>query len=395
MILIISNTIKSKLKKTDFHYSNFTKSNDSKPELYLIFITVTLSWGGWWAAQEGSWGGWWNWDPSEVFGLMLMTIYILKVHANQNSNNSINLKFKINLWLWSFIFVYYLIQLNFDLVSHNFGTRSHQFIDSYGLYISLLTLTSLKLISLFKQSLLKSIFNYFKIYKSINKLIIVILSIIISILILLSFSELIINLLWTLLSINFLNNTIEISYLVNLLIYVLLIKIYNFNILNALVLIYIVNTSWIFKIIFISLVSISGFSKLHTITWSWILLSFFNINQSLSQWDLPLVDNKNLVDYFSIKLNNSGIEHLVIIYNEYHLQDVIWGLIKNNSNTTQPSFLHLNTSHNFIQTLKTFLLELSHSITILDYNTNILSLLGLTWLFYILKTIKLKTLIIF
>lgn len=398
LILLISltfNNSKQKSKKTNFNYNKFTNLSRSESETYLMLITLTLSWGGWWAAQEGSWGGWWNWDPSEVFGLMLMTIYILKTHINHYLINFRNLKLMINLWLLLFVFMYYLIQLNFDLVSHNFGTRAHQFIDSYGLYISFIVLVLLKICLLFKKNLLKNTSIYAKTSKNTNKLLLFSLLLLAFLIILLSFSELIINLLWTLLSLNFLNNTVGISYLVNLLIYVILIKVYNLNTLNAFVLVCIVNISWIFKIIFISLISIFELSRLHTITWSWVVMSLLNVNQSVSKWDLSLSNNKNLTDYFHLKLSNSGVEHLVITYKDYYLQDTLWGLLRNSSNTTQPVFSHLNNLYNFTQTLKTFLLELSHSINVADYNTNVLPLLIFVWLHYILKTIKLKPRIIF
>ena len=214
-------------------------------------------------------------------------------------------------------------------------------------------------------------------------------------LVILSFSELIINLLWTLLSLNFLNNTFEIDYLINILIYIILIKIYNLNLLNTITLIFFFNASWVFKLILISLISIFRLSKLHTVTWSWVLLSLFNVNQSVSKWELPTINTRSLIDHFSLKLNNSGLEHLIIIDKNYHMQDSIWGLLRNSSNTTQPSFSHINNLNNLTQTLKTFLLELSHSITILDYNTNVLAFLILIWSYYFWRTIKLKSVIIF
>ena len=205
----------------------------------------------------------------------------------------------------------------------------------------------------------------------------------------------VINLFWTLLSVNLINNSIEITYVINVIIYVILIKIYNVNLLNVIILLFIVNASWICKLILISLITIFELSKLHTITWSWVVLSFFSINHSLSKWDLTIVNKSNLIDYFSLKLNNSGVEYLTISNKNYHLQDTTWGLLRNHSNTTQPTFLHLNDPYIFNQILKTFLLELSHSITILDYNTNILTFLIFLWLCYTLKVINSRQIIIF
>ena len=43
---------------------------------FSLILLLTLGLGGWWALQEGSWGGWWNWDPSEVFGLLIFLFYL-------------------------------------------------------------------------------------------------------------------------------------------------------------------------------------------------------------------------------------------------------------------------------------------------------------------------------
>lgn len=93
----------------------------------LIFTTLFL--GAWWAAQEGSWGGWWNWDPSEVFGLVLASFYLRWLH--RSGQNLLCLWGNHSLLLNYFHFTllaYFFIQLNFDLVSHNFGTRADQFV---------------------------------------------------------------------------------------------------------------------------------------------------------------------------------------------------------------------------------------------------------------------------
>jgi len=93
----------------------------------LSILILTMFLGSWWAIQEGSWGGWWNWDPSEVFGLLLIVNYLALIHSKKG------LRFKkrytlslISLFLLTFL-SYLLIQLNFDLVSHNFGTRTSAF----------------------------------------------------------------------------------------------------------------------------------------------------------------------------------------------------------------------------------------------------------------------------
>lgn len=103
----------------------------------LIYIVFTLFLGSWWAAQEGSWGGWWNWDPSEVFGLVVMIFFTQIVHRHLLKHTRYALQLVIGSFVLIILVLYLFIQLNFDLVSHNFGTKASQFIDSYQLLLIL------------------------------------------------------------------------------------------------------------------------------------------------------------------------------------------------------------------------------------------------------------------
>jgi hypothetical protein len=104
----------------------------------LIWITSTLFLGSWWAAQEGSWGGWWNWDPSEVFGLVVMFFYTQIVHRRILKHTLYTMQPVIQSYVIVVLVLYLFIQINFDLVSHNFGTKTNQFVDSYQLLLALL-----------------------------------------------------------------------------------------------------------------------------------------------------------------------------------------------------------------------------------------------------------------
>lgn len=102
----------------------------------LQILVLTLFLGAWWALQEGSWGGWWNWDPSEVLGLLAVLNYLNLIHSKRSPNvkkkNLIYLTFASQ----SLVLIYLLIQLNFDLVSHNFGTRTNTFASTLELLTS-------------------------------------------------------------------------------------------------------------------------------------------------------------------------------------------------------------------------------------------------------------------
>ena len=121
----------------------------------LIFYTLFL--GSWWAVQEGSWGGWWNWDPSEVFGLVLALNIVRWYHSRgifwtNSSNGSLLLNYTL-----SIVALYTFIQINFDLVSHNFGTRIDQFVEP--VYLLLLVFMTINTILLLEYSSKLARFN--------------------------------------------------------------------------------------------------------------------------------------------------------------------------------------------------------------------------------------------
>lgn len=99
-----------------------------------LLLIITLGLGGWWALQEGSWGGWWNWDPSEVFGLLIWFFYIIYFHKLWSKQNIYTNTVWDILFLIILFQIYFFTQLNFDLVSHNFGTKIDNFIDNTNLY---------------------------------------------------------------------------------------------------------------------------------------------------------------------------------------------------------------------------------------------------------------------
>lgn len=104
---------------------------------------IALWMGSWWALQEGTWGGWWNWDPSETFGL-LVTFSALVITHNAATYLSVRNLFTKLLIMWLLVLVsYFFIQLNFDLVSHNFGSKFFFFFNNNLFFLeSLLALTT-------------------------------------------------------------------------------------------------------------------------------------------------------------------------------------------------------------------------------------------------------------
>jgi hypothetical protein len=100
----------------------------------LAVILVSLTLGGWWAYQEGSWGGWWNWDASEMFGLFILTTLLILSHT-LHTLNLYYVSFMRNITILLVLY-YSFLQLNFSLISHNFGIRQGDLVDFRILYLS-------------------------------------------------------------------------------------------------------------------------------------------------------------------------------------------------------------------------------------------------------------------
>jgi len=129
------------LKKTTF--SPVTKLNSLRTSLLLI-LTVSLTslfLGSWWAVQEGTWGGWWNWDPSETFGLLFLMFTLLNFHTKFNLNLFYKIGKRNKALVYVLILAYFFIQLNFDLVSHNFGVKFFYFFNNKLFFYLIILLT--------------------------------------------------------------------------------------------------------------------------------------------------------------------------------------------------------------------------------------------------------------
>lgn len=111
-----------------FKQSNFISTQTLKSLERLIYLSgsvniFALFLGSWWAFQEGTWGGWWNWDPSEVLGLLILTTSLIGIHHFVSNTQTFVLLTKLKIGVGFVVLAYFFTQLNFDLVSHNFGNR--------------------------------------------------------------------------------------------------------------------------------------------------------------------------------------------------------------------------------------------------------------------------------
>lgn len=120
-------------------------------ETFLLLYS-TLFLGGWWAFQEGSWGGWWDWDVSEMFGLCISYMFLKTIHTKKSFYNINYFIISVRRVVYILFIFYFFMQLNFNLISHNFNLHiSRNFMITF-IYFSLLVglvfilcMTSLKL----------------------------------------------------------------------------------------------------------------------------------------------------------------------------------------------------------------------------------------------------------
>lgn len=147
--LVVSHALRSFLSLGGAHpTSTFrTLSWSSGGLLWVVWFNLfAIFLGSWWAMQEGTWGGWWNWDSSEMFGLLPSFLLLRLIHSVSSGYGCWRAASHYTSSLLILVFFYFLLQLNFDLISHNFGARFFHFFNSNllfvsGIFILLLALT--------------------------------------------------------------------------------------------------------------------------------------------------------------------------------------------------------------------------------------------------------------
>jgi hypothetical protein len=286
---------------------------------FSLILLLTLGLGGWWALQEGSWGGWWNWDPSEVFGLLIFLFYLIYTHIKISKQGF------INKWFYSLIFslvllqVYFFTQLNFDLVSHNFGTKIDNFIDNTNFYTTIIIISyisilrvwyvKLNLIQLLIASEVKFYLNSINLFKVYT---LVILS--------LFFYELTYSLvplfndfLWKLLNIN-IANSILIFEKYNLeVVYLVLLFFWKYNKLLFMFAIYNIWSYWMLFVVYTVIPrKINLF--IHWLVSLFMWVSLLTLSYIFTEWSLSLTPYLN-----TINICNTSITQILLNINNISL----------------------------------------------------------------------------
>lgn len=156
LFLITTRFYSSLISYTPFLKQKFLLSQFSLGWLAIQINLLALWMGSWWALQEGTWGGWWNWDSSEMFGLLVSTVLLVTLHSKLSLAKAYKNLLKLVIVNLIVIFSYFFIQLNFDLVSHNFGAKFFFFFNNNLFFLEVIffaiTLITVLTLYLFRQN---------------------------------------------------------------------------------------------------------------------------------------------------------------------------------------------------------------------------------------------------
>lgn len=384
--------------------------NTRKLGMYWALISISLYMGAWWALQEGSWGGWWNWDPSEVFGLLILTKLLLMFHLQTSKQNFLLNTITTYSTSSLIITIYLILQMSYTLVSHNFGLS----LVGYG-YVNIFFTISLLvniyfyfyinvkysksyiyLLNIFNHSYSNQKTKQLKTYTIVNYLVIILIMYLYS----LSFNPIINNIFWTSVSIEILNkwfswlnvklvlmlttilltisfNSLSVSinllYPLTSLIYYSPVLLYNSTKPTLTLL-----THNILIILFIS--SIFNSTTLHTY--------WYYCYESGSSWYGLYTQSFNKINYFFE--NITMVVPLTLIHgNDIQLPNTSFWF----SSNLETQFFLLDLTDNVLrQTIYSHVFMYAFSVTIFDISTNLIELVGVvtTYLIYVIFSRKIK-----
>jgi hypothetical protein len=349
--------------------------------VYQATIAISLLLGGWWAYQEGSWGGWWNWDPSEMFGLIIFSTLIIVTHLMFNNNNYQYISIKA-ISLNTFIY-YIFLQLNFSLLSHNFGIRQGDIIDFRPSYI----ITSIILLYLIRMGL-KLLFsvtktNTYSIKHTLWATILIFL-------LYSSSAELWSDLSWRLLSVDIYNSTSLLKHSLILLLVLTCLNYvtYKYSLLLMLVVILISNSHLTVLYIVLTVTTLNRFISLHVIILSSLFYILMFSNFTSNTYCLGNAASGSLIT-LNLPLLHSSHSSIIESLPFYH-----YSMLSSNTPDTKP-FLLSNANSITHQVYGIQLDDVSLSSNSAEfYNiVVIISTASLAYLFY--KTILAKYLIKF
>jgi cytochrome c biogenesis factor len=393
-----------------YQKASFESSNIRKFSVYWVLISISLYMGAWWALQEGSWGGWWNWDPSEVFGLVILTKLLLIFHSQTTKQN-----FLLNILIYYsiasiIITIYLILQMSYTLVSHNFGLSliGYGYVNifftlSLVLNVYSFTYVNIKYINSYKYLL--NLFKYFspnkhnshvKAYTMINYLVITLIIYLYT----LSFNPILNNIFWTSVSIEILNKWFSWLNVKLVLMLVVILLTISYNSLSTTTNLFYIFTSLVHYspillynslkptltllvhnvLIILFLGSILNYASLHTY-WCYC-------NESGLTWYGLYAQTFNKVNYF--------FENITLVtqltpthFNKLHTPNTAFWF----SSNIETQFFLLDLTDNLLrQTIYSHVFMYVFSVTIFDISTNSVELVSIlvTCIMYTIFSRKIK-----
>ena len=363
---------------------------------YAIVINFVALWmGSWWALQEGTWGGWWNWDASEMFGLMVSLALLSLMHSETTPSSHYLLVMKSIFFVVAIVASYFFMQLNFELVSHNFGSKFFFFFNNNLFFLEVIILTFGIMAWIWTKVCLWSTIDSSLTYTSIRnnvtdiRMFITMLPLLVATLwVIFSYSPLVNYYLWNFFEVNSFNFETSFQPLSFLSFFLLFsfVRIASFRDLSywALPAVFITNWLWIFIILPFHAVR---FSKLH-----FVLIVFTILNVSLSDstlfyWttmsEYLYVPFASALEYPSLDyyIPDSGITEYVETWSSYnYLTSTTWNIYTFSNSLAINSF-SLELSHSILRNL--YQLGGCYSSVFLDLEIPLLSFLNLLFLIFI------------
>ena len=333
--------------------------------LVTFLIILTMFMGSWWAYQEGSWGGWWAWDPSEVFGLVLMISWVYALHVNFAKSRLTGTTSVTRAIFYANLLVYVILQSNFSITSHNFGLRDESSLITKLVFYFILVITLKTLFSNNRLNLAMS--KYFNSSKTSkhwhHKGLYLICAVVITTI--LGLLPLVTDLLWKVFSINLVNFTADYTFLLWLIALVVLISTSHLSLstitsaaILALVVLYCGFSSFCLLVFYLALLSLTLFSRLHTLVIALVVVSSISSSYGVS---LNLLSD-------SVLLSNSGSTiksyYDLVVTTQYSSEAVLTSTSGYSNSTLgfSPVFTLLSSSYNYYQ------LFISNSSRVIYYN---------------------------
>lgn len=366
--------------------------------VFLFINIITLYLGSWWALQEGSWGGWWNWDPSEVFGLIILYGLVFTFHFKSTYPFFIN-NIVVLFIVFTVLITYFTVQLNFNLVSHNFGTRTNwfyinDFIYLFFLYLYILMFFLIIYIMYRFITTLTTISKNFSFYYSKKNLFLLILFVFIVTELFYSFNPLLSNLFLNLNQYIIFTNLGEMNINYIILFIILLFLYFSFGYNSCFILLNCYYSSWL--LLSSSLVIVILVQNNFLLSFSHLLLLIFIILSSNSFMTYQNLFNPTVLNPTYVSLYTNFYENFN--YNNLRYLQVNCNLFSNSMNNfsvLMQNFTFESTINFSKQVLVSTSLVFNYSILVLDYTTHNLNTIFLIFIILSLYVLSIKKLIIF